>query len=202
MQTEKKMLNGLHRGTPLTLKRLRPSLRRRERRSWTSPFRMKPHNQLLLLGLINVILNLTFVSTQDNVSVSWAHSYVDFHNTCNCWLHGAMPLSVMDGLPWVLPLRQGDFKPFCSFLGQQKETFLSLLNHNLSLLSRCKPDLQSIDSGHGVTYYVNTSFIKVTEVVTQIRMALDMLTAAQGRTCAIIKVVHIILIYLAMYQRL
>ena len=114
-----------------------------------------------------------------------------------------MPLSVMDGLPWWMsPLRQGDFKPFCSFLGQQKDTFLSLVNHNLSLLSWCKPDLQSIDSGHGVTFDVNASFIGVTEVVTQIRMALDMLTAAQGRTCAIIKVVHIILIYLAMYQRL
>ena len=100
-----------------------------------------------------------------------------------------MPLSMMDGLPlWVSPLRQGDFKPLCSFLGQEKETFLSLVNHNLSLLSRYKPDLQSIDSGHGVTYYVNTRFIKVTEAVIQIRMALDMLTAAQGGTCAIIKV--------------
>ena len=96
---------------------------------------------------------------------------------------------MMDGLPWwVSPLRQGDFKPLCSFLGQQKETFLSLVNHNLSLLSRYKPDLQSIDSGHEVTYYVNTRFIKVTEAVIQIRMALDMLTAAQGGTCAIIKV--------------
>ena len=62
------------------------------------------------------------------------------------------------------------------------------MDHNLSLLSKCKPDLQSIDPGHGVTYYVNTSFIKVTEVVIQIRMVLDMLTAAQGGTCAIIKV--------------
>ena len=87
---------------------------------------------------------------------------------------------MMDGLPWWVSLfHQGDFKPLCSLLGH---------NHNLSLLSGCKPDLQSIDSGHGVTYYVNTSFIKVTEVVTQIRMALDMLTAAQGGTCAIIKI--------------
>ena len=83
-----------------------------------------------------------------------------------------------------------------------KKTFFSLVNHNLSLLSWCKPDLQSIDSGHEVTYYVNTSFIKITEAVIQIRMALDMLTAAQGGTCAIIKVVYILLIYLAMYQLL
>ena len=59
-QTQK-TLSGLCRGTPLTLERLRSSLRRRKRRSWTSAFRMKPHNQLLLLGLINVILNLTSV---------------------------------------------------------------------------------------------------------------------------------------------
>jgi len=122
---------------------------------------MKLHNQLLLLGLINVILNLTFISTQDNVFISWAHSHVDFHNTSNFWLCGAMPLSVMDGLPrWVSPLCQ-DFKPLCSFLGQQKETFLPLVNHNLSLLSWCKPDLQSIDSGHGVTFDVNASFTEV-----------------------------------------
>ena len=96
---------------------------------------------------------------------------------------------MMDGLPWwVSLLHQGDFKPVYSFLGQQKEIFLSLVDHNLSLLSRCKPDLQSIDSGHGVTHYVNTSFIKVTEAVIQIRMVLDMLTAAQVGTCAIIKV--------------
>ena len=85
-------------------------------------------------------------------------------------------------------LCQGDFKPLCSLLGQEQETFLSLVSHNLSLLSWCKPDLQSIDSARGVTYYVNTSFIKVTEAVIQIKMVLDMLTAAQGGTCAIIKV--------------
>ena len=80
-----------------------------------------------------------------------------------------MPLFVINGLLWwVSPLCQGDFKTLCSFLGQQKETFLYLVNHNLSLLSWYKPDLQSIDSGLGVTYYVNTSFIKVTEVVIQI----------------------------------
>ena len=117
---------------------------------------MKPHNQLLLLGLINVTLNLTFVSTQNNVFISWAHSYADFHNTSNCWVCGAMPLSVMDGLPWwVSLLCQGNFKPLCSFLGQQKETFLPLVNHNLSLLSWCKPDVQSLDSGHGATFDVN-----------------------------------------------
>ena len=99
MQTQK-TLSGVCRGTPLTPEILRSSLRRRKRRSQTSSFRMKPHNQLLLLGLINVILNLTSVSAQDNVFISWAHSYTDFHNTSNCWVCGAMPLSVMDGFPW------------------------------------------------------------------------------------------------------
>ena len=49
-------------------------LKKKEKKIWTSPFRMKPHNQLLLLGLINVILNLTSISTQDNVFISWAPS--------------------------------------------------------------------------------------------------------------------------------
>ena len=74
-----------------------------------------------------------------------------------------MPLSVMDGLPWWVSLFCQDFKPLCSFLGWQKETFLSLVSHNLVLLSWCKPDLQSIDSGHGVAFDVNTSFILVTK---------------------------------------
>ena len=91
-QTQK-TLSGLHRGTPLTLERLRSSLRRRRKRRFrTGPFRMKPHNQLLPLGLINVILSLTSVSTQDNVFISWTHSYADFHNTSNCCVCGAMPL--------------------------------------------------------------------------------------------------------------
>ena len=129
------MLSGPHRGTPLTLERQRPSWRRRKRRSWTSPFRMKPHNQLLLLGLINVILNLTSVSTQENVFISWAHSYTDFHNTSNCWAGRAMPLSVMDGFPWwVSLLCQGDFKPL-SFLDDKKRlsSLLSIITSPCSL---------------------------------------------------------------------
>ena len=125
------------------------------------PLQDEPHNQLLLLGLINVILNLTSISTQDYVFISWAHSYADFHHTSNCWVCGAMPLSVMDRLPWrVSPLCQGYFKPLCSFLGWQKGTFLSLVNHNLSLLFWCKLDLQSIDPGHGVTFDINASVTK------------------------------------------
>ena len=129
------MLSGLHRGTPLTLERLRPSLRRK-RRFQMSPFRLKPHNQLLLLDLINVILNLTSVSTQDNVFTSWARSYTDFHNTYNFWVCRTMPLSVKDGPPWwVSPLHQADFKPLCSFSGMTKRlsSLLSIITSPCSL---------------------------------------------------------------------
>ena len=134
MQTQK-TLSGLHRGTPLTLKRLRPSLRRRKKKILDEPLQDEATQ-----------------STPAARPHQHAHSYANFHNSSNCWVCGAMPLSVMDGLPWWLsPLRQGDFKPLCSFLGH---------NHNLSLLSGCKPDLQSIDSGHRVTFDINASVTK------------------------------------------
>ena len=44
--------------------------KKKEKKISDIPFRMKLHNQLLLLGLINVILNLTSISTQDNVFIS------------------------------------------------------------------------------------------------------------------------------------
>ena len=62
--------------------------KKKEKKILDEPLRMKPHNQLLLLGCINVILNLTSVSTQNNVFISWTHSYVDFHNTSNCCVVG------------------------------------------------------------------------------------------------------------------
>ena len=93
---------------------------------------------------------------------------MDFPGGCHCSAKGILNHSAL-------------------FWDNKKRRFLSLVNHNLSLLSWCKPDLQSIDLGHGVTYYVNTSFIEVTKAIIQNRMVLDMLTAAQGGTCAIIK---------------
>ena len=47
-----------------------------------------------------------------------------------------------------------------------KKTFLSLVNHNLSLLSWCKTDLQSIVSGHGATFDINISFIEISKAYT------------------------------------
>ena len=111
---------------------------------------------MMLLFLIGMT-TLPGLETQDNVFLSWAHSYANFHNTSNCWICGAMALSVMDGLPWwVSPLRRGGFCPLCSFLRQQ-ETFLSSVTHNLSRLSWCKLDSNLIDQGHGVTSEVNAS---------------------------------------------
>ena len=154
-QTQK-TLSGLPKGTPLTLKRLRSSLRRRRKRRFrTGPFRMKPHNQLLPLGLINVILSLTSVSTQDNVFISWAHSYTDFHNTSNGWVCGGL-----DFLGGCHHSTKEILNHSALFWDNKKRRFLSLVNHNLSLFSWCKPYLQSINSGHGVTFYVNTSFIR------------------------------------------
>ncbi|XP_061245908.1 endogenous retrovirus group PABLB member 1 Env polyprotein-like [Bos javanicus] len=122
--------------------------------------------QFLLLGLTNTILSLTTVPAQDNIFISWAHSYVDFHNSSNCWVCEAMPLSVMDGLPWwVSLLCYGDFIPLCSFLKQQKGIFLSLTNHNLSLLSWCKKK-PSVGWGHRVTFNMNTSLMEVTRAYT------------------------------------
>ena len=127
---------------------------------------MKPHNQLLPLGLINVILNLTSVSTQNNVFISWAHSYVDFHNTSNCWVCGAMPLSVMDGLPWwVSPLRQGDFFNYSALFWDDKKRLSSLLS---IIISPCSLGVNqmSIDAGHGVTFDIHASFIEVIKAYT------------------------------------
>ena len=84
----------------------------------------------------------------------------DFHSSSSCWGCRATALSVMDGLPWqVLPLRYGDFIPLSSFLKQQKGTFLSLTNHNLSLLSWCKKK-PSMGRGHRVTFNMNASLTR------------------------------------------
>ena len=48
---------------------------------------------LLLLG------HLGQVEIQDNVFISRAQFYVNFHNQSS-WVCGALPMSVMDELPW------------------------------------------------------------------------------------------------------
>ena len=55
---------------------------------------------------------------------TFLHEILQLLQLLGMWGH---TLSVMDGLPWwVSPLRYGDFIPLCSFLEQQKGTFLSL----------------------------------------------------------------------------
>ncbi|XDA82826.1 hypothetical protein R6Z07M_012644 [Ovis aries] len=119
---------------------------------------MELGKRLLLLGLTKAILSLIAVPVQGNLFISWAHSYAKFHNSSNCWVCGAMPLSAMDGLPWwVSPLQKGDLVPLCSFLEQMKKSFVSLKNHDVSLLSWCKKE-PSTDPGHRVTFDVDASY--------------------------------------------
>ena len=83
---------------------------------------MQLYSQLLLQGLASILLRLPTVSAQDHVFISWAHSYVDFHTKSNCWVCGAMPTSVMDGLPWwVSPLQRGYMPSLYDFLHQAKQ---------------------------------------------------------------------------------
>nr|AGE09547.1 envelope protein syncytin-rum1 [Antidorcas marsupialis] len=122
---------------------------------------MELGKRLLLLSLINAILNLTTVPVQGNIFISWAHSYTNFYNSSNCWVRGAMPLSVMDGRPWwVSPLEKGDLIPLCSFLEKQKGIYSSLFNHDLSLLSWCKKE-PSMGLGHRVTFNINASYAAI-----------------------------------------
>ena len=75
--------------------------------------------------------------------------------------------SVCDGwnsLVGVTALPRRFFKPLCSFLGRQKDTFLALVNHNLSC--SLAVNHTSTDSGHGVTCDTHASFIEVIKAYT------------------------------------
>ncbi|XP_055439538.1 endogenous retrovirus group PABLB member 1 Env polyprotein-like [Bubalus kerabau] len=62
-----------------------------------------------LLLLTPKILSLLF-GPQDNVFLSWAHSYAAFHNQSNCCVCGALSSSSMEGFPWwTSPLKGKDF---------------------------------------------------------------------------------------------
>ena len=77
---------------------------------------------LLFLVGMTALLGL---QTQDKMFLSWAHLYANFRNTSNYCVCGAMPLSVIDGPPWLVsPLCRGDFSPLCSFFETRQETFL------------------------------------------------------------------------------
>ena len=129
------MLSGLHRGTPLTLERLRPSLKEDPGRALQDEAAQStpaawPHQR-------DFEFNFRFDSGQCVHLVGpFLRRLPQRFQLLVC---GAVPLSGMEGHPWwVSPLCQGDFRPLCSFPGWQKEAFLSLANHNLSLLACCK----------------------------------------------------------------
>ena len=72
-----------------------------------------------LLLLTPNILSLP-LDPQDNVFLSWAHSYAVFHNRSNCWVCGALPSSSVEGfLWWTSPLQGKDFLQVCEYLRQQ-----------------------------------------------------------------------------------
>ena len=80
-----------------------------------------------LLLLTPNILSLR-LDPQDNVFLSWAHSYAAFHNRSNCWVCGQLPSSSVEGfLWWVSPLQEKDFLQLCEYLHQQSYVMLFLI---------------------------------------------------------------------------
>ena len=101
---------------------------------------INPHISLsyLVLVLACAVMNQVFPRAKGNVFLSWAHSYADFHNASACWVCTAMPLSVVNGLPWwVLPISQEDLPALCEFLKQYKQIHLSLNSLNITTLTWC-----------------------------------------------------------------
>ncbi|XP_065791652.1 endogenous retrovirus group PABLB member 1 Env polyprotein-like [Muntiacus reevesi] len=99
-----------------------------------------PHISLsyLVLALACAVMNQAFPRAEGNVFLSWAHSYADSHNASACWVCTAMPLSVVNGLPWwVLPISQEDLPAVCEFLKEYKQIHLSLNSLNITALTWC-----------------------------------------------------------------
>ena len=72
-----------------------------------------------LLLLTPKILNL-LLDPQDNVFLSWAHSYAAFHNRSNCWVCRVLPFSSVEGFPWwTSPLQGKEFLQVCEYLRLQ-----------------------------------------------------------------------------------
>ena len=83
---------------------------------------MELYNQLLLQGLNGILLRLAIVSAQDNIFISWHTPMLTSIKKSNCWVCGAMPMSVMDTRLWrVSHLRRGDIPTLCDFLCQAEQ---------------------------------------------------------------------------------
>ena len=105
-----------------------------------------------LLLLTPKILSLLF-DPQDNVFLSWAHSYAAFHNRSNCWVCGALPSSSVEGFPWwTSPLQGKDFLQVCKYLRQQSYVMppLKLMASNNPKMDWCNP--LNFNCGHDVTF--------------------------------------------------
>ena len=74
---------------------------------WLCTFQMGTIIYVSLLILTPKILSLQ-CDHQDNVFLSWAHSYAAFHNQSKCWVCGALPSSSVEGFPWWTSPLQGN----------------------------------------------------------------------------------------------
>ena len=105
-----------------------------------------------LLLLTPNILSLP-LDPQDNVFLSWAHSYAAFHNRSNCWVCTALPSSSVEGFPWwTSPLQGKDFLQVCEYLRQQSRAMFLL---HLMTSTNPKMDWCStlhFNYGHDVTF--------------------------------------------------
>ena len=101
-----------------------------------------------LLLVTPKILSLPF-DPQDNVLLSWAHCYAEFHNQSNCWVCGVLPSSSVEIFPWwTSPLQGKDFLQVCKYLQQQSHVMplLKLMTSNNLKIDWC-------NYGHNVTFH-------------------------------------------------
>ena len=105
-----------------------------------------------LLLLTPNILSLP-LDPQDNVFLSWAHSYAAFHNRSNCWVCTAFPSSSVEGFPWwTSPLQGKDFLQVCEYLRQQSHAMplLHLMTFTNPKMDWC--NTLHFNYGHNVTF--------------------------------------------------
>ena len=75
-----------------------------------------------LLLLTPKFLSLLFDS-QDNIFLSWTHSYATFHSQSNSWVCGALPSSSVEGFAWwVSPLQGKDFSKSATTITNKNHT--------------------------------------------------------------------------------
>ena len=119
-----------------------------------------------LLLLTPNILSLP-LDPQDNVFLSWAHSYAAFHNQSNCWVCRELPSSSVEGfLWWTSPLQEKDFLQVCEYLRQQSHAMplLHLMTSTNPKMDWCNTLYSNY--GHNVTYNFDSSIALLWETLT------------------------------------